>query len=76
MRPGMKPRRTWVPFVGIAMLLAIGLPWYREPDAEPAIWWGLPDWLVVAALCFFGIAALNAFAWWNAEWDDDTPEVD
>ena len=44
------------------------------PEDNPLL--GLPDWLIVAGLCFLGIAALNAWAWWGADWDDDTPEGD
>jgi protein-S-isoprenylcysteine O-methyltransferase Ste14 len=62
--------------LAIALLLLLALPWYREAGRAPAIWFGLPDWLVVAALCFLGIAALNAVAWWRADWDDETLEGD
>ncbi len=73
-RKGVARRRTWPPFVGIAVLLVIAFPWYREADRPPVFWWGLPDWLVVAVCCFVGIAILNAYAWWRADWDDTTPE--
>ncbi len=73
---GRRGRRAWPPFLGMAVLLVLALPWYREPGSEPATWVGLPDWLIVAGLCFLGIAALNAWAWWGADWDDDTPEGD
>lgn len=70
----MPGARRALPFVGIAVLLLIALPWYREPGRPPTYWAGLPDWLVIAALCFVGIAALNAWTWWNASWDDEPPE--
>jgi len=54
----------------MAALLVIALPWYRSPGAAPAIWWGLPDWWVIALVGFLGIAVLNAWAWWRSEWSD------
>ena len=51
------------------LLLAIGLlyvasvPWYRPAGAEAEIWLGLPDWVLVAMLCYAGVALLNAAAW-------------
>ena len=66
-------RNRWL-FLGMAILLAVGLPWYRDPARRPEIWWGLPDWVVVAILCFFAIACLNAAAWWGADWDDESEE--
>ncbi len=70
----MPPPRSWLPFAGIALLLLVAMPWYRSPGAAPEIWLGLPDWVAVAALCFVGVVALNAFAWWGAPRDDDPPE--
>ncbi len=47
----------------IAALYVLSIPWYRETDAEPAIWLGLPDWVAVALGCYVAVAVLNACAW-------------
>ena len=66
----MNHRPSWPLFAAIGVLLLVALPWYREPGSTPQIWWGLPDWLAIAAMCFVGVAGLNAVAWWSADWDD------
>jgi hypothetical protein len=57
--------------VAIALLYVLSIPWYREGGAQPAIWWGLPDWVAVALGCYGAIAVLNCAAWLLAEVDDD-----
>ena len=68
------PRRQRTLFAGMLVLLGIGLPWYRDGGSAPAIWWGVPDWFAIAALCWLGIAALNALAWRRSEWSDETSD--
>ncbi|MEM7411753.1 MAG: hypothetical protein AAF430_16095 [Myxococcota bacterium] len=48
---------------GVVLLYILSIPWYRESGAEPAIWFGLPDWVAVAIGCYVGAAILNASAW-------------
>jgi hypothetical protein len=55
----------------IAVLYVISVPWYRDPDAELRIVFGLPDWAAVALACYVGVAVLNGFAWLRTEIDDD-----
>jgi len=47
----------------VALLYVASIPWYREGGADPEIWLGLPDWVVVAIGCYVGAALLNAWAW-------------
>jgi hypothetical protein len=47
----------------IGLLYVASIPWYRDADAEPALWLGLPDWVTVALLCYGAVAVLNAVAW-------------
>jgi hypothetical protein len=47
----------------IALLYVISVPWYRDTEAPLRIWFGLPDWVAVALLCYVGVAIVNAAAW-------------
>ena len=74
-RPGDRVRtrrrlRAWL-LTAIAALYATSIPWYREPGAEPAIVFGLPDWVAVALACYAGAALLNACAWLLTDVTDD-----
>jgi hypothetical protein len=69
-------RRQWPLFAAMAVLGAAAFPWYRQPGAVPDVWFGLPDWVVVAGLCFLGVACLNAAAWWRADWTDESRNDD
>lgn len=48
---------------GVALLYVFSIPWYREPGAESAIVFGLPDWVMVALGCYVAAAVLNSLAW-------------
>jgi len=67
MRRGI--RRALLVLIGVVFVFSI--PWYREAGAEPAIWFGLPDWVAVALVCYFAAAGLNAAAWFFT----DIPET-
>ncbi len=57
--------------LAIAILYIISVPWYR-PDGLPLeLWFGLPDWVAVALLCYVAVAFLNGLAWWLAEIPDE-----
>ncbi len=45
------------------MLYIASIPWYRTPGAEATPVWGLPDWVLVALLCYVASAVLNCLAW-------------
>ena len=60
-------RRRRVALVGVALLYALSIPWYRDGGAAPQLWWGLPDWVAVALGCYVGVALLNALAWRHTE---------
>ncbi len=57
-------------FGTIGLLYAISIPWYRTPGENPALWFGLPDWVAVALGCYVGVAVLNAVAWLLADVPD------
>lgn len=59
--------------VAIAALYVASVPWYRSPDATPATWLGLPDWVTVAVLCYVGVALANGVAWLLTDFEDDPP---
>ncbi|HKK52006.1 MAG TPA: hypothetical protein VKA74_10480 [Myxococcota bacterium] len=61
--------------VGIALLYAGSIPWYREPDEPLRVWLGLPDWVAIAILCYVGVAILNGLAWRWTEVPDDESET-
>jgi hypothetical protein len=44
-------------------LYAVSIPWYRSSGTVPSIWFGLPDWVVVASAAHVFIAALCSVAW-------------
>jgi hypothetical protein len=46
----------------IGVLYALSIPWYRDAG-EPALVFGLPDWVAVAVACYAAVAVLNAIAW-------------
>ena len=64
----------------IALLYIFSVPWYRETDAPLSLWFGLPDWVAVAFLCYVGVAFFNAVAWMlceiSDELDDDASGLD
>ncbi len=60
----------------IVLLYIVSVPWYRDDGAPLRIWFGLPDWVAVALLCYVGVAIVNAVAWSVTEISDvpDAPE--
>ena len=63
MAPRTRARTRSLLLVAIALLYVFSIPWYRESGASPEIWWGLPDWVTVAVLCYLAAAVCNAGAW-------------
>jgi hypothetical protein len=55
----------------IAVFYVMSVPWYRDTESPLKIWWGLPDWVTVALLCYVGVAVMNAAAWMLADVSDD-----
>ena len=69
----LRRRRRFVHFacmILIALLYIVSVPWYRHDGAPLRLWFGLPDWVAVALLCYLGVAVLNAVAWVAAEVPD------
>ena len=63
MSRAMRARLRGLLLVLIALLYVVSIPWYRESGEQPEIWWGLPDWVTVAVLCYLAAAVCNAGAW-------------
>ena len=49
--------------VFIAALYVVSIPWYRPAGESASVWFGLPDWVAVAMLCYAAVAVLNSIAW-------------
>jgi hypothetical protein len=62
--------------VSIALLYIFSVPWYRETGAPFEIWFGLPDWVAVALLCYAIAACFNAVAWLLADVSDELDPAD
>jgi hypothetical protein len=64
-RPATRRRRTTrcLLLLGVVVLYAISIPWYRSDDQPLRLWLGFPDWVTTALLCYFAAAALNFAAW-------------
>ncbi len=69
-----RPRLRVGLLVGIAVLYACSIPWYRSSGGEASLWWGLPDWVAVALGCYVAVAVMNALAWLVTEIPDPLPE--
>lgn len=54
----------------IVLLYIVSVPWYRDDGAPLRLWFGLPDWVAVALLCYVGVAIVNAVAWSVTEISD------
>lgn len=57
----------------VAVLYVLSIPWYRRGGDPAPLWFGLPDWVTVALLCYAGAAFSNALAWLLTEVPDDDP---
>jgi len=60
----------------IAILYLFSIPWYRNNDAPLTLWFGLPDWVAVALLCYVGVAVFNAIAWMLCDISDEITDTD
>lgn len=63
MQPRTRARLRGLLLVLIALLYVASIPWYREAGSSSEIWWGLPDWVTWAVLCYLAAAVCNAAAW-------------
>lgn len=76
--PSSRPlsRRAWIWAVYVA-LFALSIPWYLPADETPALWLGLPYWVVLSLLACIAIACFTAFVvgrcWPDGETDDEDP---
>jgi hypothetical protein len=57
----------------VVLLYIVSVPWYREAKAEPALWFGLPDWVAVALACYLAAAVLNAISWLITDLSEEAP---
>ena len=58
----------------IGVLYVVSIPWYRPTGAPPRLVLGLPDWVLVAIVCYVAIALLNAVAWMLTDVPDPEPD--
>lgn len=65
-------KRRWIWPVYLA-LFGMAIPWYLPADPTPAIWLGLPYWVVISLLATIGIACFTAFVVHRYWKDDDEP---
>lgn len=69
----------WAPAVrrlllgAIGVLFVVSIPWYRD-SVEASRWFGLPDWVAVALLCYVAVAVLNSAAWLLTDISDGEDE--
>lgn len=65
--------RPWIWAVYL-VLFALSVPWYLPADETPALWLGLPHWVVLSVLAIVAIAcftAWNLHRHWPLDNDDD-----
>ena len=60
----------------IGLLYVASVPWYRQADAPLRLWFGLPDWVAVALVCYVAVAVVNAVAWTVSEVSDEVAPAD
>ena len=69
-------RRAWVWAVYVA-LFALSIPWYLPADQTPALWLGMPYWVVLSLAACVAIACFTAFVvgrcWPDDEADSEGP---
>jgi hypothetical protein len=65
--------RRWIWWVYL-LLFALSVPWYLPADDAPALWLGLPYWVVVSLLAMIAIAGFTAWVI-QCHWplDEDEP---
>lgn len=67
-----RQRRTvrFACMVLIGLLYVVSVPWYRDDGAPLRLWFGLPDWVAVALLCYVAVAFVNGVAWFVTDLPD------
>lgn len=65
-------KRSWI-WVVYLVLFALSIPWYLPADDTPALWFGLPYWVVISVAACFAIACFTAFVV-QRFWPDDPSE--
>lgn len=65
--------RKWIWGV-YALLFAVSIPWYLPADKTPALWWGLPYWVVLSLGATLAVAVFNALVIHRYWEDPDSPE--
>ena len=68
---GVRRRARQLLLGSVVVLYVVSIPWYRDSDATPAIVLGLPDWVLVAVVCYVGAAVATAAAWLLTDVRDD-----
>jgi hypothetical protein len=77
MGPGTRRRHRLrgLLLAAIGLLYLLSVPWYRDADASPPLWLGLPSWVATAVACYLAAACLNAVAWWIAPISDELADL-
>jgi len=69
----MTSGRSWI-WIVYVVLFALSIPWYLPADDTPALWLGLPYWVVISLAACLAIAVFTPFAirrlWRDDEGDD------
>lgn len=71
-----RPRLRGAALGAVLVLYGVSIPWYRESDAPLRLLFGLPDWAMVAFLCYVLAAFANAVGWYATSLADPDPEPD
>ena len=49
--------------LAIGVLYVVSIPWYRSAGESAPSRAGVPEWVLVAVVCYVAAAVLNAAAW-------------
>jgi hypothetical protein len=65
--------RLWI-WIVYVVLFAVSIPWYLPADDAPALWFGLPYWVVISLAAYLVIAVFTAYVV-QRHWprDEDEP---
>ena len=64
----------WLIYLG---LFVLSVPWYLPADETPALWFGLPIWVVLSLAAIFAVSCFTLWAvprlWPAADDEDEAP---
>ena len=65
-------RSAWI-WITYLVLFALSVPWYLPKTSHPALWLGLPYWVVLSLLACLAIAVFTAWVI-GRYWPDNDPQ--